>query len=157
MYQCEICDFSEQAQDTEMDWCVYRTDGHYINQRLKRQKDPNGLAIEFDTDIVEDPTLRRHPEMSCQAVGCENDPPVSFLHSDENSAFRVYVCPKCRGYWKLDKGSEPSDQQLLLKHKHLVDHVTKTDQEAEMEKYLFEGRGHKDPLDEYEMVDRGNS
>ena len=92
VYICRICHYQEQAEEkNEYDNCVYLTDLEAKEKELL-----------VNPDIIDDPTLMKREIDKCSNPNkqCNNKVVVCFYHITKNEFSLVYVCTKCRYYWR---------------------------------------------------------
>ena len=95
VYRCKNCDYQERAEDkNEYENCVYKTD-----------MEAKASALIINPDIVDDPTLQKRIIDRCRNKNqtCNSKEVVTFYHITRDRMHLVYVCIKCRTFWKMEE------------------------------------------------------
>ena len=104
VFRCRVCDFSETAiPGNEYENCVYRTD---LEAKLK--------DLVINPDIVDDPTLQERIIAKCANTkkSCNGTKVVSFFHITKQEFSLVYVCKKCKFWWRM-REKAPEDTPMI--------------------------------------------
>ena len=91
-YKCKTCDYQERAlEGNEYENCVYKTD-----------MEAKAMALIINQDVVDDPTLQKRNIDKCENPNraCNNKEVVCFNHITTDRFDLIYVCTKCRHYWR---------------------------------------------------------
>ena len=113
VFKCRVCEYSEGAiPNNEYENCVYRTD---LEAKLK--------DLIINPDIVDDPSLQERMISKCEnkKKACNGTKVVSFFHITKEEFSLVYVCKKCKHWWRM-KDLTPEDIPM-------VDDLSKDEQE----------------------------
>ena len=110
LYKCKICDYQERAQEgNEFENCVYMVD-----------MEAKEMQLIINQDIISDPTLQKRMIEKCRnkTKACPNKEVVCFQHITQDRFDLIYVCTKCREWWRMnikdpnyDINSEDSEEK----------------------------------------------
>ena len=95
VFNCKLCNHSQRVPDAnERDNCVYKTDLEAKAERLV-----------INEDIVDDPTLAKRQIDKCpnKNKNCTSNQVIIFYHITFNKMELIYVCIKCRHWWRMQE------------------------------------------------------
>ena len=100
IYKCKMCGLPEEVGENapEHEYCVYKTDLEAKAERLI-----------INPDIVDDPTLAKRQIDQCRTEECNSNQVVTFYHITKDHFNLIYVCIKCRNFWKMNEKDHKYD------------------------------------------------